>query len=80
MFFGHRILKSFFVKRFLMKKINYFFSHGGDTAAIFAKNHLMNFIVDQPGFWSNDDEGKEGRLHKNLLKIIRGVCHANMLY
>ncbi|KAL7017632.1 hypothetical protein ACKWTF_010459 [Chironomus riparius] len=50
-----------------------FDGHGGDTAAIFAKNHLMNFIVDQPGFWSNDDE--------DVLKAIKTGfldCHMAM--
>lgn len=49
------------------------FSHGGDTAALFAKNHLMNFIVDQSGFWSNDDEGKTKSMHKkkNNLDILQ---------
>lgn len=49
------------------------FSHGGDTASIFAKNHLMNYIVDQPGFWSVNDEDILQAIKKGFLE-----CHMAM--
>lgn len=33
-----------------------FDGHGGREAALFAKEHLMDNIVSQKGFWSNDDQ------------------------
>ncbi|UYV61292.1 PPM1D [Cordylochernes scorpioides] len=33
-----------------------FDGHGGREAALFAKEHLMDFIVNQRNFWSNNDE------------------------
>lgn len=42
----------------MMNNLLFNFSHGGETAAVFAKNHLMNFIVDQDGFWSKNDDGE----------------------
>lgn len=48
-----------------------FDGHGGREAAIFAKEHLMNFIVGQKGFWSDEDE--------NVLKAIKdGFVAAHM--
>lgn len=40
-----------------------FDGHGGREAALFAKEHLMNNIVSQKGFWSDDDS--------KVLKAIR---------
>lgn len=40
-----------------------FDGHGGREAALFAKEHLMNFIVSQKNFWSDRDE--------NVLKAIK---------
>ena len=34
-----------------------FDGHGGREAAVFAKEHLMDFIVKQKLFWADDDEG-----------------------
>lgn len=34
----------------------YFPGHGGSEAATFAKEHLINLIVNQKAFWSDDDE------------------------
>jgi protein phosphatase 1D len=33
-----------------------FDGHGGREAALYAKHHLMDFIVMQKNFWSDDDE------------------------
>ena len=33
-----------------------FDGHGGREAAVFAKEHLMDFIVRQRGFWAEDDD------------------------
>lgn len=33
-----------------------FDGHGGREAAMFAKDHLMDYIVNQKGFWSDCDE------------------------
>lgn len=33
-----------------------FDGHGGREAALYAKEHLLDAIVKQSGFWSNDDE------------------------
>lgn len=33
-----------------------FDGHGGQEAALFAKEHLMEAIVDQKNFWSEEDE------------------------
>ncbi|XP_013412127.1 protein phosphatase 1D [Lingula anatina] len=30
--------------------------HGGPEASQFAKKHLLQYLKDQPGFWSEDDE------------------------
>ena len=32
-----------------------FDGHGGREAAVFAKEHLLDFIVNQPKFWTDDD-------------------------
>lgn len=37
--------------------------HGGSEAATFAKEHLINLIVNQKLFWSNDD--------RDVLRAIR---------
>lgn len=33
-----------------------FAGHGGAEAATFAKEHLINLIVNQKAFWSDDDD------------------------
>ena len=33
-----------------------FDGHGGKEAALFAKEHLMNFIVSDKRFWSDNDD------------------------
>lgn len=50
-----------------------FYRHGGDTASIFAKNHLMNFIVDQTGFWSTNDAEVLQAIKKGFID-----CHMAM--
>jgi Serine/threonine protein phosphatase len=40
-----------------------FDGHGGREAATFAKEHLMDYIVNQKGFWSDKDE--------DILRAIR---------
>ena len=54
-----------------------FDGHGGREAAVFAKQHLMDNIVNQKEFWSNDDETvlkaiKEGflRTHRAMWKVV----------
>lgn len=47
--------------------------HGGSEAAAFAKEHLMDSIVKQRQFWSDNDE--------DVLKAIRNgymLTHLNM--
>lgn len=34
----------------------FFAGHGGSEAATFAKEHLINLIVNQKAFWSDDDQ------------------------
>lgn len=41
----------------------YFTGHGGAEAATFAKEHLINLIVNQKAFWSDDD--------RDVLRAIR---------
>ena len=55
-----------------------FDGHGGREAAAFAKEHLMDHIVRQKGFWSEDDETvlkaiKEGFIstHHAMWKELR---------
>uniref|UniRef100_A0A0K2T9K8 Protein phosphatase 2clike [Tribolium castaneum] n=1 Tax=Lepeophtheirus salmonis TaxID=72036 RepID=A0A0K2T9K8_LEPSM len=45
-----------------------FDGHGGEDAALFAKEHLMDYITKQKNFWSEDDQAvlkaiREGFLH-----------------
>lgn len=40
-----------------------FSGHGGAEAATFAKEHLINMIVNQKAFWSDDD--------REVLRAIR---------
>lgn len=59
-----------------------FDGHGGKHAAIFAKEHLMDNIVSNPYFWSENDEDvlkaiKEGFLttHQAMFKVLgNSVC------
>lgn len=53
--------KSFFRSLFLAR-VNAL-GHGGSEAATFAKEHLINLIVNQKLFWSNDD--------RDVLRAIR---------
>lgn len=46
---------------------------GGDTASSFAKNHLMNYIVDEPGFYSSNDQEVLQAIKKGFLE-----CHLAM--
>lgn len=71
MLFCNIFWKPFF-KTYCDKK-NYLYRHGGDTASVFAKNHLMNYIVDQPGFWSTYDEDMLQAIKKGFLE-----CHMAM--
>lgn len=50
-----------------------FDGHGGSTASTFAKNHLMNYIVDQPEFWTNNDADMLQAIKKGFLE-----CHMAM--
>jgi len=54
-----------------------FDGHGGQHAAIYAKEHLMDNIVSNPYFWSQNDEDvlkaiKEGFLvtHMAMFKVL----------
>jgi hypothetical protein len=50
-----------------------FLSHGGDSASVFAKNHLLNFIIEQEEFWSLDDNDVKESIRKGFL-----ACHHAM--
>ena len=61
-----------------------FDGHGGREAAAFAKEHLMDHIVRQKGFWSEDDETvlkaiKEGfiQTHHAMWKELRKFFYLN---
>ncbi|KAK8757636.1 hypothetical protein V5799_004730, partial [Amblyomma americanum] len=41
-----------------------FDGHGGREAALYAKEHLLDSIVKQPDFWSDDDE-----------RVLRAIRH-----
>ena len=63
-----------------------FDGHGGREAAAFAKEHLMDHIVRQKGFWSEDDETvlkaiKEGfiQTHHAMWKELRKFLDLNFL-
>lgn len=45
-----------------------FDGHGGREAAVFAKEHLMDFIVRQKGFWSEDDETVLRAIHEGFVQ------------
>ena len=45
-----------------------FDGHGGREAALFAKEHLMDYIVRQKGFWSNDDEQILRAIHEGFVQ------------
>jgi len=45
-----------------------FDGHGGREAALFAKEHLMDFIVRQKGFWAEDDESVLKAIHEGFLQ------------
>lgn len=50
-----------------------YFRHGGETASIFAKNHLLNYIVDEADFWSDNDQDVVKAIKKGFLE-----CHLAM--
>ena len=63
-----------------------FDGHGGQHAAIYAKEHLMDNIVSNPYFWSQNDEDvlkaiKEGFLvtHMAMFKVL-GRFKPSILY
>lgn len=63
-----------------------FDGHGGKHAAIFAKEHLMDNIVSNPYFWSENDEDvlkaiKEGFLttHQAMFKVLGKMCAINTI-
>lgn len=45
----------------------YLSSHGGNEASKFAKEHLMNHIVNLKGFWSDDDEDVKKAIREGFL-------------
>ena len=45
-----------------------FDGHGGREAAVFAKEHLMDSIVRQEGFWAADDETVLRAIHEGFIK------------
>ena len=44
-----------------------FDGHGGREAAAYAKEHLMDHIVRQKGFWSEDDDDILRSIHEGFL-------------
>ena len=66
-----------------------FDGHGGPDAAKYAKEHLRDNIVNQDGFWSEEDENvlkaiKEGFLktHHDMWKVVgkqQSRFHTNLL-
>lgn len=54
-----------FIQQFLLIRAfdTDFTGHGGAEAATFAKEHLINLIVNQKAFWSDDD--------RDVLRAIR---------
>lgn len=50
-----------------------FDGHGGREAALFARDHLWDFIKKQRGFWSNDDEEVCAAIRKGFV-----ACHYAM--
>jgi len=45
-----------------------FDGHGGREAALFAKEHLMDFIVRQKGFWAEDDDSVLKAIHEGYIQ------------
>jgi len=45
-----------------------FDGHGGREAAVFAKEHLMDFIVKQKGFWAEDDQSILRAIHEGFIQ------------
>lgn len=45
-----------------------FDGHGGREAALFAKEHLMDYIVRQKGFWAEDDDSVLKAIHEGFLQ------------
>jgi len=45
-----------------------FDGHGGREAAVFAKEHLMDQIVRQKGFWAEDDETVQRAIHEGFVQ------------
>ena len=44
-----------------------FDGHGGREAAVYAKEHLMDHIVRQKGFWSDDDDTVLRAIHEGFV-------------
>ena len=44
-----------------------FDGHGGRDAAVYAKEHLMDHIVRQKGFWSEDDDEVLKAIHDGFV-------------
>ena len=44
-----------------------FDGHGGREAAVYAKEHLMDHIVRQKGFWSDDDDTVLKAIHEGFV-------------
>lgn len=45
-----------------------FDGHGGPEAALYAKDHLIDAIVSQPTFWSEDDEDILRAIHDGYIQ------------
>jgi len=50
-----------------------FDGHGGREAAVFAKEHLMDFIVRQKGFWNDDDESVLRAIHEGFVQTHQAM-------
>jgi len=50
-----------------------FDGHGGREAALYAKEHLMDHIVRQKGFWSNDDDSICRAIHEGFVQTHQAM-------
>ena len=50
-----------------------FDGHGGREAAVYAKEHLMDHIVRQKGFWSDDDDTVLRAIHEGFVSTHHGM-------
>ena len=46
---------------------------GGREAALYAKEHLMDHIVRQKGFWSNDDDSICRAIHEGFVQTHQAM-------